>query len=313
MTLIISEPQTRKLIDMATAIKLVDKIFKDRAGGKIRSLPRRRLKGSQKQLNVMATWQQDWDLIGLRAYAAEANTVTLYNGRSGQMQAIINMGYLSSLRTGAATGVAARYLAPPNAKTLGLIGPGWQATFQVEAVAEVCRIERLVVYGRTPKKRRDFIKQMSKIVEAEWRETDSVDEVEGEADILVVSTDSSTPVASGRNLKDEVLVASIGANATVKHEVSADLIRQMALIVTDDLPTAKGDSGDLIAAVETGIVEWENIVSLEKIVAGGVPAPRPKRVFFQSNGIADEDLAVGRHVLEQAKRKKLKLRRVTEI
>jgi ornithine cyclodeaminase/alanine dehydrogenase-like protein (mu-crystallin family) len=60
-------------------------------------------------------------------------------------------------------------------------------------------------------------------------------------------------------------------------------------------------------------VEWESIVPLEKIVAGGVPEPRPKRVFFQSNGIADEDLAVGRHVLEQAKKRKLKLRRVTEI
>jgi ornithine cyclodeaminase len=313
MTLIISEPQTRKLIDMATAIKLVDKIFHDRAGGKIRSLPRRRLKGSQKQLNVMAAWQQDWDLICLRAYAAEANTITLYNGRSGEMQAIINMGYLSSLRTGAATGVAARYLAPPEAKTLGLIGPGWQATFQVDAVANTCGIERIVVYGRTPKRRKDFIKQMSQIVEAEWRETESVDEVEGESDILVVSTDSSTPVASGRNLKGEVLVASIGANATVKHEVSAELIRQMDLIVTDDLPTAQGDSGDLVAACEAGIAQWESILPLEKIVGGGPPAPRPKRIFFQSNGIADEDLAVGRHVLEQAKRKKLKLRRLTEI
>jgi ornithine cyclodeaminase len=313
MTLIISEPQTKKLIDMATAIRLVDKIFQDRAGGKTRSLPRRRLKGSQKQLNVMAAWQQDWDLICLRAYAAEANTITLYNGRSGEMRAIIDMGFLSSLRTGAATGVAARYLTPPNARTLGLIGPGWQATFQVEAVANACRIERIVVFGRTPKRRTDFIKQMSKIVKAEWRETDSVEQVERESDILVVSTDSSTPVATGANLKDEVLVASIGANATVKHEVSADLIRQMDLIVTDDLPTAKGDSGDLVAACEAGIVEWGSIIPLEKIVSGGAPAPRPKRIFFQSNGIADEDLAVGRHVLEQAKRKKLKVRRVTEI
>jgi ornithine cyclodeaminase len=312
MTLIISEPQTRKLINMASAIKLLDEIFRARAAGKTRSLPRRRLKGSQKQLNVMAAWQQDWDLVCLRAYAAEANTVTLYSGRSGAMQALVNMGYLSSLRTGAATGVAARYLAPPNTRTLGLIGPGWQATFQVEAVANVCPIERIVVFGRTPKRRKDFIRQMSKIAEAEWRETDSVEEVEAESDVLVVATDSSVPVATGSNLKDEVLVASIGANATVKHEVSTELIRKMDLIVTDDLATAKGDSGDLVAAAAADIVKWESIIPLEKIVSGP-PAPRPKRIFFQSNGIADEDLAVGRFVLEQAKRKKLKLRRVTDI
>lgn len=313
MALIISEAQTRKLIDMPQAVKVVDKIFRDRAAGKLRNLPRRRLKGSQKQLNVMAAWQQDWDLICLRAYAAEANTITLYNGRTGQIQAIIDMGYLSSLRTGAATGVAAKYLAPQNARTLGVIGPGWQATFQVEAVANACPIEKVVVFGRTPKKRKAFVKQMSRIVKAEWTETSSIEEVERESDVLVVSTDSTTSVAQGTDLKEEVLVASIGANQTVKHEISSDLIGRMDFIVTDDLGTAQGDSGDLIGAVAAGITSWDKVAPLDKIAAGGVTAPRPKRILFQSNGIADEDLAVGYYVLQQAKRKKLKVRRVTEI
>ncbi len=313
MALIISEAQTRKLIDMPLALKVVDKIFHDRAVGKIRSLPRRRLKGSQKQLNIMAAWHADWDLICLRAYAAAANTITLYNGRSGQIQAIINMGYLSSLRTGAATGVAAKYLAPENAKVLGVIGPGWQATFQVEAVANACAIKKVVVFGRTPKRRKEFIKQMLKTVTAEWAETSSIEEVESESDVLVVSTDSTTPVAQGANLKDEVLVASIGANQAVKHEVSHDLIRRMDLIVTDDLPTAQGDSGDLIGACAAAITSWDKILPLEKIAAAGAPAPRPKRILFQSNGIADEDLAVGTYVLQQAKRKKVKVRKISEI
>src|SRR5437660_1456956 len=230
MALIISEPQTKKLIDMPLALEVVEEMFRDRGAGKVRSVPRRRLKGSEKQLNMMAAWQAGWDLICLRAYAGASNTITLYDGRSGRIQAIINMGFLSSLRTGAATGVAAKYLAPANRKVLGVIGPGWQATFQVEAIAEACPIEQVVVWGRTPKRRKDFIKQMSKVVKADWREVDTVDEVEGASDILVVSTDSTTPVATGQSLKDEVLVASIGANATVKHEVSNNLIRRMDLI-----------------------------------------------------------------------------------
>lgn len=313
MALIISESQTHKLVDMPQAVALLDKMFRDRAAGKMRSVPRRRLKGSEKQLNMMAAWHQDMDLICLRSYAAEANTITLYHGRKGGIQAIINMGFLSSLRTGAATGVAAKYLAPANSKVLGIIGPGWQATFQVEAVAAACPIKQVVVWGRTPKRRKDFIKQMSKVVKADWQEAMSVDEVEAASDILVVSTDSTTPVATGGSLKDEVLVASIGANATVKHEVSNNLIRRMDLIAVDDLAAARADSGDLVEACQTRIARWEDIWPLEKIVAEGVPQPRPKRIFFQSNGIADEDLAVGKYVLDQAKRKKLKLRNVTEI
>ncbi len=313
MALIIGEAQTRKLIDMPLALKAVDKIFHDRAAGKTRSLPRRRLKGSEKQLNIMAAWHADYDLICLRSYAAKANTITLYNGRSGQIQAIINMGYLSSLRTGAATGVAAKYLAPESARVLGVIGPGWQATFQVEAVADACAIEKIVVFGRAPARRKAFIKQMSKSVKAEWSETSSVEEVESESDVLVVSTDSTTPIAQGANLKNEVLVASIGANQTTKHEVSTDLIRRMDLIVTDDLPTAQGDSGDLIAACAAGATDWDKVLPLEKIATAGAPSPRPGRILFQSNGIADEDLAVGFYVLQQAKRKKMKVRKVTEI
>jgi ornithine cyclodeaminase/alanine dehydrogenase-like protein (mu-crystallin family) len=120
-------------------------------------------------------------------------------------------------------------------------------------------------------------------------------------------------VATGTSLKEEALVASIGANATVKHEVANNLIRRMDLIVTDDLAAAKADSGDLVEACQTRIARWEDIVPLEKIIGDGVPQPRPKRIFFQSNGIADEDLAVGRYVLEQAKKKKIKMKRIVEI
>ena len=313
MALIVSEKETRKLIDMPRALKVVEQIFHDRAAGKVRSLPRRRLKSSQKQLNVMAAWQEDSDLLCLRAYAGAANTITLYNGRTGEIRAVLNAGYLSSLRTGAASGVAAKYLAPSEPKVLGIIGPGWQATFQVEAIVQSCPIRQILVFGRNPKKTKTFIRQMSKAVRVEWKEVSSIEEIEAESDILVVATDSSSPVTDGIKLKDEVLVISMGANQAVKHEISGALIRRMDPVVTDDLPTAQNDSGDLIDACQAGILRWDDVVPLEKIVAGGAPQPRPKKILFQSNGIADEDLAVGRYVLEQVVRKKVKVRKVSEI
>lgn len=313
MALIIGEKETRKCIDMPRALKVVEKIFQDRAAGKVQGLPRRRLKGSQKQLNVMAARQTDWDLLCLRAYAGAANTITLYSGRTGEIRAVLNAAYLSSLRTGAASGVAAKYLAPMNAKVLGLIGPGWQASFQVEAIVRSCPVRQVLVFGRDPKKRKEFIQQMNKGLTVQWKESLSLGEIEAQSDILVLATDSTSPLIDGGGVKDKTLIITMGANQPVKHEVSGELIRRMDLVVTDDLATARTDSGDLIDACAAGILRWEDVVPLEKIVAEGVSQPRPKKILFQSNGIADEDLAVAHYVLAQALRKQVRIKRVPEI
>jgi ornithine cyclodeaminase len=225
----------------------------------------------------------------------------------------LNAAYLSSLRTGAASGVAAKYLAPANARVLGLIGPGWQAGFQVEAIARSCSVRQVLVFGRNPKKRKGFIQKTGKELSVELKESSSLGEIEAESDILVLATDSISPLIDGKGIKDEVLIITMGANQPVKHEVSGELIRRMDLIVTDDIPTAQIDSGDLITACEAGILRWEDIVPLERIVASGRPENRPKRILFQSNGIADEDLAVGHFVLDQVLRKQVRIRKISEI
>ena len=309
MALIISAKQTRELVDMTTCIRLLDRMFRDRAAGKVRAVPRRRLQGSSKQLNVMAAWHQDTDLIALRSYVGKANTISLYD--AGALKVVMSAAYLSNLRTGAATGVAAKYLAPAKPSVLGLIGPGWQGTFQVEAVVKACRPRQVLVYGRNAERRQGFIDAMSKVVRTPFRVAGSVDEVESESDILVISTDSKTPIVDGRKLKDDVLVATIGANQPVKHEVSGRLIRSMDLVVTDDLATARNDSGDLIDACARRQLRWRDVVPLETIVADGVQG-KPRKVLFQSNGIPDEDLAVGTYVLQQALRKKMRLREIPE-
>ncbi len=309
MALIISAAQTRELVDMTVCIRLLDRMFRDRAAGKVRAVPRRRLQGTSKQLNVMAAWHQDTGLMALRSYVAKANTISLYDSDAGALKAIMSAAYLSSLRTGAATGVAAKYLAPRKPGVLGLIGPGWQGTFQVEAVVKACRPKRVLVFGRNAKRRQGFIEAMRKVVKTPFGVAESLDEVESESDVLVISTNSTTPIIDGKRLKDNVLVATIGANQTVKHEVSGRLIRSMDLVVTDDLDTARNDSGDLIAACARRQLRWRDVAPLESIVAGGVPG-EPHKVLFQSNGIPDEDLAVGAYVLRQALRKKMRLQEI---
>ena len=310
MALVLGEKETRKLIDMTRALKVVEKIFHDRATGKVRSLPRRRLSGRSRQLNVMAAWHSDWDLICLRAYMGGANTITLYNGRSGEISLVLNARYLSSLRTGAASGVAAKRLAPRNARVMGLIGTGKQAMFQLEAIARACPLKRVLGFSRNGKKRRDFIARMGKVHSTDLRESSSIEEIEEESDIIVLATNSTSSVMDGSRVKSEVLIITMGANSSARHEVSTELIRRMDLVVTDDLPTAQTCSGDLIAACDSGILKWEDIVPLERIVSDERVTIHPQRILFQSNGIADEDLAVGRYVLDQVRRKNIKLKSI---
>jgi ornithine cyclodeaminase/alanine dehydrogenase-like protein (mu-crystallin family) len=87
----------------------------------------------------------------------------------------------------------------------------------------------------------------------------------------------------------------------------------MDLIVTDDIPTAQIDSGDLMAAHDAGIVDWAKVFPLDRAIVRPKPIHRPRRILFQSNGIADDALAVSRYVLNAIRRKRVKVGRVSEI
>jgi ornithine cyclodeaminase len=314
MALIISEQVTKKLIDMPQALAVVEKVFRDYAANRVRRLRRYRLKGKQKGLNIMAAWHADWDLFCMRYYTGKlTSSISLHSGRTGQFLALMNASYIAPLRTGATSGVAAKYLAPPRARVLGVIGPGRQATFQTEAIALSTPVQTVLVYGRNQARRKKFIREMQKTIRAELKESSSLEEIEARSDIIVLSTISPVPILDGSHLKDEALVISIGANQVVKHEVSGSLIRLMDLIVTDDIPTAQNDAGDLISAHDEGILHWEEVVPLDRFVGGGKPDDRPKRILFQSNGVADDTLAVGHYVLGVIRRRRVKVRKIPEI
>jgi len=313
MTLIIDEKTTKKLIDMPRALTVVEKVLRERAAGKVRRLPRNRLSGNGRSLNIMAGWHANRDIFCMRFYTGKTSSISLHSGRTGEFLALINASYLAPLRTGATSGVAARYLAPPAAKVLGVIGPGHQAIFQAEAVALSAPVQTVLIYGRNQKRRKRFISMMRRKIRAEFQEAVSLEDIEARSDIIVLATLAKTPILEGSLLKDDVLVISIGANQVVKREVSNDLIRRMNLIVTDDIPTAQMDSGDLIAAHDAGILDWEKVLPLDRVVVEHDPINRPRKILFQSNGIADDALAVSHYVLNAIRRKRVKVTSLSAI
>ena len=168
-------------------------------------------------------------------------------------------------------------------------------------------VHTVLVYGRNAARRKRFISAMRRKIGAEFKETSSLEEIEAQSDIIVLATLSKAPILEGNLLNDDVLVISIGANQAVKREVSNNLIRRMDLIVTDDVPTAQMDSGDLIAAHDAGIVDWEKVLPLDRVVVEHDPINRPRKILFQSNGIADDALAVSHYVLNAIRRKRVKV------
>ena len=313
MTLIIDEKTTKKLIDMPRALTVVEKVLSERAAGKVRRLPRNRLSGDGRSLNIMSSWHANRDIFCMRFYTGKTSSISLHSGRTGRFLALINASYLAPLRTGATSGVAAKYLAPSAAQVLGVIGPGHQAIFQAEAVVLSAPVHTVLVYGRNAARRKRFISAMRRKIGAEFKETSSLEEIEAQSDIIVLATLSKAPILEGNLLKDDVLVISIGANQAVKREVSNNLIRRMDLIVTDDVPTAQMDSGDLIAAHDAGIVDWEKVLPLDRVVVEHDPINRPRKILFQSNGIADDALAVSHYVLNAIRRKRVKVTSLSAI
>lgn len=313
MTLIIDEKATKKLIDMPRALAVVERVLCDRAAGKVRRLARSRLRGKGRSLNIMSGWHTKWDLFCMRFYTGKTSSISLHSGRTGQFLALINASYLAPLRTGATSGIAAKYLAPPRPQVLGVIGPGRQAAFQVEAIVLSAPVQTVLVYGRNETRRKRFIRTMRRKLHVEFREAFSLEDIEAQSDIIVLATLSKTPILDGNFLQHDVLVISIGANQPVKREVSNDLIRRMDLIVTDDIPTAQIDSGDLMAAHDAGIIDWRNVVPLDKVIVKHKPIHPHRKVLFQSNGIADDALAVSYYVLNAIRRKRVKVTRVSAI
>jgi ornithine cyclodeaminase/alanine dehydrogenase-like protein (mu-crystallin family) len=210
---------------------------------------------------------------------------------------VIEADKLGQLRTGAASGVAARYLAKEGATTLGVIGTGWQAASQVACIrAALPSLERVVVYGRDQARLAAFCKANDCVAGESHREV-------GEQDIVVTVTTSKDPVLRGEWLVEGALVCGVGANDASRRELDNVVLERAAFVCCDSREQSKLESGDLIEPVERGVLDWLEVHELQEVVAGEVSgrASEDDIVLFKSNGIAAWDLAVGARVVELAR------------
>src|SRR5258708_19377321 len=166
MTLLLTEADVRCLLTMPIALQVVEESVREQGNGKLVLHPRHRVKlPDNSLLNYMAAADTVRGYIGMKLYTVVRGVarfvVPLFRSMTGEMAALIEADALGQLRTGAASGIATKYLANENARTAGIIGTGYQARTQLEAVAGVRRLERARAFGPDPVRREKFCREMS--------------------------------------------------------------------------------------------------------------------------------------------------------
>ena len=312
MALHISESEVRAVLTMPMAIEAVERISRKQASGEAVVHPRRRfeLPGGG-FFHYMAAEDFSAGYVAMKQYTYVKGKirflVPLYEMPTGDLAALIEADYMGQLRTGAASGVATKYLARENSRVAAIIGTGGQARTQLEAIAAVRKLQSARVYGRDAAKREKFSKEMSEKLGLTVESASSSSEAVHGADILCTATTAANPVVSGADLAPGVHMNAIGANHAHKRELDAEAVESADVIVVDSIEQSRQEAGDLILAFQGDEVCWTGVKKLSEVVAGKAPGRTSDAevTLFKSNGIASWDLAVAMKVYALAKEKKL--------
>jgi alanine dehydrogenase len=306
MPLLLTEQDVTNLLSMDALIPALEQSLKRQDSGTVLNHPRRRLHVPEGTFHFMEAADLGLGRAAIKAYASfrprTRFLVLLYDTSNGDLLAIIEADRLGQMRTGAATGVATKYLARPDAAVLALFGAGWQAESQAGAVAAVRPLRRIQVYSRNAEKRRQFADRIVARLGVEAVPAESPEAALHEADIVVTATTSRVPVFDGTNLAEGTHVNAVGSNALSKAEVDTATVSRASVVVVDSIEQSRMESGDLLSPYEARKFRWEQAVELRQIVNGthaGRTSPN-EVTLFKSNGIALEDVVAASLVYDRA-------------
>jgi alanine dehydrogenase len=307
MTLLLTEADVRSLLTMPVALEVVEDSLRLQGEGKLILHPRRRIKlPDNGMLHYMAAADPVHGYMGMKLYTVVQGVarfvVPLFRSATGEMAALIEADALGQIRTGAASGVATKYLANSSARTAGIIGTGYQARTQLEAVAAVRGLERVRAFGRDPQRRAQFCREMSVRIGIPVEPANSGEEAVHGADIVITATSATQIVLEGAWLAPGMHINAMGANWPQKRELDAAAVSRSDVIVVDSIEQAKMEAGDLIQAFREDASRWDAVQELSGIVAGKIPGrtSASQITLFKSNGIATWDLAAAVRVFELA-------------
>ena len=317
--LILTQKDVQKILPLGQikkVINVVEKAFFDFAQSLAEMPPKMYLifKDFDGDLRIMPSWSKNLLMAGTKIVNVHPQNpkkgllsvmavIILNDPKTGMPLALMDGTWITAMRTGAASGVATKYLAKKDAKTLGVVGAGFQAITQIAAISKVKKLKEIVVYDIREK----ALERLTKILAKEKIriKKGSIEEV-CQKDILVTATPSREPIVKKEWIKPGVHINAIGADAPGKQELDPEILKN-AKIVVDCLEQACY-SGEINVPLKKGIINEKDIFGELGEIISGKKAKRKNEneiTIFDSTGLAIQDLYTATLVYKEAKRKKI--------
>lgn len=303
--LYLKEEEIEQLVTVKETIDLLDKLFLEQAASRAFTNSRERLRMPGATLHLMAGAMPGY--FGFKAYTSARGKTQffffLYSAQSSELVAMMEANRLGQIRTGAATGLATRLLANPNANEAALFGCGWQAQTQLVAMDAVRNLKRVWIINRDPERRRAFITAMQPRVKAELIAATSAEDAVRRSQIVTTITNSRDPVVNGEWLTAGTHINAAGGNRLLRREVDDETVLRCNRVVVDSVEQAKIEAGEFLGVIQSGRRHWQEFIELRELVANPkIGRENPTDItLFKSLGVAIEDVAVSKLVYEKAK------------
>lgn len=315
--LYLNEDEVSSLLDMPLALQAVEQAHRLHAHGEAVDVPRQRTRVPGVMLHMLQGAIPSLDVIGFKAYTTTRSgahfQVHLFSASTGAPLAILAANRLGMFRTAAACALAVRELARMDATTVGMIGAGWHAQGQLEALCLVRDIQSIRVFARRSDALQLFCADMSARLGRPVLPMPSAEAAIRQADIAITITPSVTPVLLGEWLSPGMHITAAGSNALQRRELDELAVSRATLICVDSRTTALNEAGDLAhlhGHAKQGEASWCELGAvLNRDEAAGAVSRLPNDItLFESQGMAIQDLALAKAVFDRALKANVGLR-----
>jgi ornithine cyclodeaminase len=296
VAILLRESDVEQMLTMPMALELVERVHREYSTGNAIDVPRERTRLPKAALHILQGAVPSAGIFGYKAYTSSREGVRFlvygFSAERGNLDVVVEANYLGMMRTGAAGGVAAKWLAREDAKVAGVFGAGWQAQSQIEALAAVRKLQRVKVWSRTAEKLAKFCSKMSARLSIEVVPAASPQDAVQGSDVVVTITTSATPVFDGEWLGQGTHVTAAGSNSLLRQEIDETTVRKSNPVVVDSRPSALKEAGDLLPALEKGRLHVGALTELGEVIAGtrAGRTTREQVTLFESQGMAMQDL-----------------------
>lgn len=308
----------KQLLTMKDAIELTEAAFREKGLKRVQMPPKQYLYFEKHigDLRIMPSYLAELDEVGVKLVNVHPDnpvkydlptvmaTILLFDPKTGAPISIMDGTFITSMRTGAAAGVATKYLARKDSRVVVVVGAGAQARTQLLAMNEVLDIDEVRVHDIIPEKARKCAAEMSKKLKIDVKPTDNLEQAVRNSDVLVSVTPVKNPIIKNDWISQGMHINAIGADAPGKQELEPEILKR-AKIVVDDWEQARR-SGEINVPLEKGIITRENIYAeIGEIVTGAKPARASddEITVFDSTGLSLQDVITSWHVYKMAEEK----------